>query len=261
MDAAMSGGQPDFEELMRRWDEQQCGYLPRREERFAVMLELLHHCLPEDLVALDLGCGPGSLSKRLLERFPRARCIAIDYDPVLLAIGRAHLGDVSGRLRFIEADLRVVELTSELAGERIDAVLSTTALHWLPAPRLKELYRQLGRLLRPHGLFLNGDNIPFGADFPTLTRVSAACRAEDERRAFRLAGVEDWERFWAGMAEEPQLVALMAERERRLSAWPRDHDEPTLAVHEQALREAGFGEVGVAWQYLDDRVHFARLGT
>lgn len=260
MDASVKVSQRDAQAWMRRWDAQQQGYLPRREARFAVMLDLLHHCLPEDLVALDLGCGPGSLSQRLLERFPKARCIAVDYDPVLLSIGRACLGDAGGRLRFLERDLRVVDLVAELADERIDVVLSTTALHWLPLPRLRELYRQLGSILRRHGLFLNGDNIPFGAAHPTLTRVSAACRAEDERRAFQLGGGEDWCQFWDSLADLPPLRELVTERERRLAAWPRDHKEPSIAAHEQALREAGFEEVGVAWQHLDDRVHFARRG-
>ncbi len=38
---------------------------------------------------LDLGCGPGSLATRLLDRIPAATVIALDADPVLLAIGQA----------------------------------------------------------------------------------------------------------------------------------------------------------------------------
>jgi trans-aconitate methyltransferase len=34
---------------------------------------------------LDLGCGPGSLAARLLERLPAASVVAIDSYPLLLA--------------------------------------------------------------------------------------------------------------------------------------------------------------------------------
>jgi hypothetical protein len=53
---------------------------------------------------------------------------------------------------------------------------------------------------------------------------------------------------------KPGLVALFAERARRFI--DRTHQgTPTLAeVHEAALRDAGFREVGVIWQHLDNRV-------
>ena len=70
-----------------RWDAQQAGYLPDREERFTAMLDVLEVVLPPNFVAVDLCCGPGSLSRRLLSRFPQARVLAVDLDPVLLALG------------------------------------------------------------------------------------------------------------------------------------------------------------------------------
>ncbi len=104
-----------WREWLRRWDRQQTRYLPFREERFAAMFDALEALLPPDFVALDLGCGPGSLSQRLLERFPQARAIAVDQDPLLLAMGQGALGDIGGRLRWIDANLR------ELPGASVSA--------------------------------------------------------------------------------------------------------------------------------------------
>src|SRR5260221_2404109 len=39
---------------------------------------VLDTLLPQHFVALDLACGPGSMSQRLLSRFPQARCVAVD---------------------------------------------------------------------------------------------------------------------------------------------------------------------------------------
>ncbi len=88
--------QTDWLDWLRRWDVQQDGYVPEREARFAAMFDALAALLPGTFVALDLGCGPGSLSRRLLARFPEAQAIAVDLDPVLLAIGQRALGTVDG---------------------------------------------------------------------------------------------------------------------------------------------------------------------
>jgi hypothetical protein len=37
---------------------------------------------------------------------------------------------------------------------------------------LARLYRDLGRLLRPGGFFLNGDHMAFNPALPTFTRLS-----------------------------------------------------------------------------------------
>ena len=95
----------DWVVWLRRWDAQQERYVPEREARFSVTFDVLNELLPESFVALDLACGPGSISQRLLDRFPAATAIAVDIDPVLLAIGRGALGTVDARLRWVQADL------------------------------------------------------------------------------------------------------------------------------------------------------------
>ena len=127
----MSGETPNlnWHEWMQRWDSQQSGYLPDREQRFTAMLDVLEALLPEKFVALDLACGPGSISQRLLKRFPYARCIALDFDPVLMLLGQNVLGDMQDHLRWVEADLRDPEWHSQLGEEHVDAVLSLSLIH------------------------------------------------------------------------------------------------------------------------------------
>jgi trans-aconitate methyltransferase len=148
----------NWNEWLRRWDAQQTAYLPDREARFTAMLDALDILLPEAFVALDLACGPGAISQRLLSRFPKARSVAVDLDPVLLTMGQAVLGDMGERLRWVEADLTHPEWVDKLGELQVDAVLSTTALHWLAPEYLTRVYRELGEVMRPGGVFLNGDN-------------------------------------------------------------------------------------------------------
>ena len=130
----------DWHQWLERWDVQQTGYLPDREARFTAMLDVLEVLLPATFVAVDLACGPGAISQRLLTRFPQARCIAVDLDPVLLTMGQSVLGTMDGRLRWVKADLRMSTWRDQLGETQVDAVLSTTVLHWLAAEHLVRLY-------------------------------------------------------------------------------------------------------------------------
>jgi trans-aconitate methyltransferase len=247
----------DWQAWLRRWDVQQGGYLPAREGRFEAMLDALGVLLPADFLAVDLCSGPGSISERLLSRFPAARCIAVDKDPALLAMGEAVHGDAGGRLRWVDADLLEAGWTAALGVEQVDAVLSTTALHWLTADQLAKVYRRLGTLVRPGGVFLNGDNIRFGPQLPRFRQVSDAVKNARREAAQRQPGVETWEDWWAALAKEPAAADLLAERERRFAARTREGINPGYDFQAGALREAGFVEVDVIWQDLDNRVLMA----
>ena len=247
----------DWRAWLRRWDAQQGGYLPAREGRFAAMLDALGVLLPAAFVALDLCAGPGSLSQRLLARFPAARCLAVDKDPALLAMGQAVLGDAGGRLRWVDADLLAPDWAAALGVEQVDAVLSTTALHWLTADQLMRVYRRLGALVRPGGVFLNGDHLRYGPHVPRFRQVADAVKTARREAAHQQQGVETWEDWWAALAREPGAAALLAERERRFAGRTREGINPGYDFQAGALREAGFVEVDVLWQDLDNRVLMA----
>ncbi len=246
----------NWQDWLRRYDQQQSTYLPDREQRFTVMLDVLATLLPDRFVALDLACGPGSLSQRLLARFPQARAMAVDLDPVLLLFGQQVLGDMQGRLRWVEADLSEPSWHNRLGEEQVDAVVSTMALHWLHAGELVELYRQLGDLVRPGGVFLNGDSFGFASHLPSFNTVTEHGHAQWAAIA-RAAEKEEWEEWWEALRREPGMEPFFAERVRRFSTKTRPRSHTLVEVHLAALRNAGFREVGVIWQHLDNRVVMA----
>ena len=179
-----------------------------------------------------------------------AQVTAIDMDPVLLAIGRNALGDMGGRLHWLDADLR--SRWSAAAEGPVAAAVSATALHWLQPDALAGLYRHLGTVLKPGGVFVNGDGMAFPA---AESRLAQAARAIREQRETEAAGsAEPWEQWWAAIETEPGLAVEVAERNRRHHDHP-DHDHPVdLAAHVASLREAGFAEVDTLWQHGADRV-------
>jgi len=159
--------------------------MPDREDRFTVLIDAVEAGAGrDDPLVLDLGCGPGSLAVRLLNRMPAARVVAVDSDPLLLALGRAAHGGLAG-LRLADQDLRQPGWADRLGLERaVDAAVSTTALHWLDAAQLRAMYAELVTVLRPGGLMLDGDHLKEDpAAVPALARLGDAISERGARRA------------------------------------------------------------------------------
>lgn len=245
---------------LRRWDAMQTSYIPARERRFQMMFDLLEAGLPSRFRVLDLGAGPGSLSTRLLERFPKARSVALDYDPVLPAVGRRALSpQLARRLTWVDADLRDPRWPDALPPGRFQAVVSTTALHWLKPPALRAVYREVYRRLAPGGLFLNGDKASLSEDEPALRAlIVRAIEVHRRREPDPLAPSNEWLAFWHALAKEPSLRPLIEERNRRFPDKSHHENEPSAAAHLRFLRQAGFSEADVVWRRYSNVIMIAR---
>lgn len=239
---------------LERWDRQQEGYIPQREGRFRAIVELVREVCGDAPLVLDLACGPGSLTQRILEAIPGASVVAVDLDPLLLAIAKAALGDAEGRVTWVEASLAEPSWLEALGGRQVDAAVSTTALHWLDADVLMGLYRQLGAVVREGGVFLNGDHM----DYPASERgIAAAVRAIRDRRteeAFAAPEMEDYQAWHDEFRALPELASLIAERDRRFESRGAERWRAGYEMHRAGLLNAGFREVTTVWQDLDNRV-------
>ena len=234
------------EAWQQSWDHQQEGYMPDREERLAALLDVIEAAAGPRPLVLDLACGTGTISRRLLQRFPEARSIAVDIDPALLTIARATLGD-DERVRIVRADLGDAGWVRALPETPVDAVLTATALHWLAEPVLWRLYRDLAGIVRPGGAVANADQMAP----PDLPRLGAALAAVEERRrdGVRADGRPDWDGWWDIAAADPVLADAVAERRALFGGvnHPAEFDPPS-SWHARALLDAGFAEAGVVWR-------------
>ncbi len=236
-----------------RWDAQQEAVVPARERRFHLMMDVLEAAVGSAPRVLDLGSGPGPLSLRVLRRFPRARCVAVDYDPVVLRIGRGALGSYHGRLQWLDTKIGAPGWTDRLPYRRFDAAVSTTALHWLPPTTLRQTYRDLARVLRPGGVFVNGDHLPESPRDAEIQRLVRRIYRVHRHGRPREKGREPWTRWWKEAARAPPLAESFAEHERRHAQHPRVKALP-LPGQVAALRRAGFRTTMTVWQVLEDRV-------
>ncbi|KOV71473.1 methyltransferase [Streptomyces sp. AS58] len=242
-DTDTTGTGTDWQAWQAGWDRQQEWYMPDREERFRVMLDMVEALVGDRPRVLDLACGTGSITARLLDRFPGATSTGVDLDAALLAIAR---GTFAGddRVTLVEADLKAPDWPALLPHESYDAVLTATALHWLHTGPLEALYGRLAGLVRPGGVFMNADHM---ID-ETTPRINAAERARRHARMDRArqAGAVDWAEWWQLAAQDPVLAGPTARR-FEIYGEHADGDMPSAAWHARVLREKGFAEARPVW--------------
>jgi SAM-dependent methyltransferase len=227
------------------WDRQQEGGLPDREARFSALLDVVEAVAGPRPLVLDLACGTGSITRRLLARLPEARSIAVDVDPALLSIARATFAD-DRRVRIVEANLADPEWARALRAAPVDAVVTATALHWLAEPVLRRLYQDLALLIRPGGVFANADTM----EPPDLPRLTSALAEIEQRRSDRISvdGRLGWDAWWDAAASDPHLATGTVERLALFGGNHAPSFTPPSSWHTQALLDAGFAEAGVPWR-------------
>lgn len=224
------------------------------------MLDLLEARLGTRFRALDLGSGPGSLSARILRRFPSARVVAVDFDPVVLRVGEGALGSHGGQLEWIRAKLGEPGWVDSLPRRKYDAALSSTALHWLRPPELTRLYLDLSRLVRKGGVFLNGDHLPWGASEPQLASLGSSIlrlRFPHEPPTKKRTA---WRRWWEDARRVPALESAFLQHDRLYGRrWGSRPPRADLSMnfHVRQLKRAGFRRVTTVWQDFENRVLYA----
>jgi trans-aconitate 2-methyltransferase len=115
---------------------------PQLEWGLAVLERLR---LDGDELVLDVGCGSGRLTEKLVERLPRGRVVGVDQSFNMLAAAREYLQDRHARqMTFIQANALALPCVGTA-----DAIFSTATFHWIrDHPRL---FASLFAALRPGG--------------------------------------------------------------------------------------------------------------
>jgi malonyl-CoA O-methyltransferase len=141
---------------------------------------------------LELGCGTGRLTQRLVEAFPRAELEAIDIAERMVERARARVGEAA-RVRLAVAD--VEEHAWEKA--RYDLVVSSATIQWLSSA--EETLGRLARSLRAGGRMIHATFGPrtFEELFSLFATVEADHGLPTRPHGLSLPGTSEWEELLA----------------------------------------------------------------
>jgi trans-aconitate 2-methyltransferase len=184
------------------WDAEQYSKFSRERSRpFDDLMAQVTLERPEFIA--DLGCGTGSHTRTLAERWPDARVVGIDSSAEMLEKSRSHA--IRGRVEFIQADIG--QWSSDRA---VDLIVSNAALHWLPDH--ETLFKRLAGMLSPRGTLA----VQMPDRFRTPSQEAIEAASADPRWKSRLTGV--------GLHRESArplvwYVALLRELGFTVNAW------------------------------------------
>jgi tRNA (cmo5U34)-methyltransferase len=173
------------------------------------MLDVAAAALPRQTrTIVDLGTGTGALSRRCLDRLPRARFVLIDADSDVLAIAGRRL---AGRATLVAGSFTRVAIPA------CDAVVSSLALHHVRSRKAKlDIYRRARAATRSRGPVLSVDCYP--ARVRTLALEQHAAWRAHVRRTYDARNTAALFRAWA---REDHYMPLETEIEIMASAGLR----------------------------------------
>ncbi|NJM71387.1 MAG: methyltransferase domain-containing protein [Scytonema sp. RU_4_4] len=206
-------------------------FLPRYDE----ILSVITRCLTSTSHRiLELGCGTGELSLSILNRYPDAQVIAIDYSPRMLQFAQEKITVAGYKARWtgVEVDFGDWANHQEESdiGEEFDACVSSLAIHHLKDEMKLKLFQRICESLNEGGCFWNAD--PILPESPHLADVYKAVR-------------EEW--------TTQQGTSLTEIRPKTGNTTTYGHSSQdqlaTLDAHLQMLTKAGFKTVVIPWKY------------
>jgi len=181
------------------WDPAQ--YRRYDDERGRPFLELLSRVdsargdAEAPSYVVDLGCGPGQLTRLLADRWPAAVVHGIDSSPDM--VESAHEHAIDGRLGFAVGDIATWE-----AQRPVDVLVANAALHWVAGH--VDLLSRFAGWLAPGGVL--AFQVPDNFTEPSHTllrdlRLSPRWRDLVGADADRGAGVERPERYLRALVD------------------------------------------------------------
>lgn len=189
--------------MAHQWDPKQYDKFER--ERSQPFFDLLQLISPLDHPRIvDLGCGNGSLTKTLHEKFHASYTLGIDASKEMLAQAQ-HLQ--SSHLQFKEQDIQ-----SFTSADPFNLVVSNAALQWIPDH--ETLLKKLTTLVAPGGQL--AIQIPANQNYPTHVIAAELAAEKPFKQALaegsnpirHLLTMEEYAQLFETLGFESQVVRL-----------------------------------------------------
>ena len=138
--------------------------IPLAQEQIGVMLSILKTRQESVQRFLDLGCGDGILGEAILDEYPSAHGVLVDFSGPMLDQAREQLSEYEDRLWFENLDYGDPAWVNRMQTYApFDAIVSGYSIHHQPDERKQEIYREIFDLLKPGAWFVNIEHVSSAA--------------------------------------------------------------------------------------------------
>ncbi len=155
---ARPGDKSTAEEIRQRFDDEverfsnlETGQSATVDSPLAMSLiaEVAAATTPNAMSVLDVGCGAGNYTLKLLERMPKLNVTLIDLSKAMLDRAVARIQSVASRsVEAIQGDIRQIDI----GGQRHDIILAASVLHHLrDDSQWRSVFKKFYEALRPAG--------------------------------------------------------------------------------------------------------------
>ena len=175
----------------REWTASAMSKRPWRALFFQRFVEELQLVDVSPLQILELGSGPGFLTRCILDAIPSAEYAMLDFSPAMHHLARERLTPHLGRTRQLLVDFKDPEWAVGLG--KFDAVITHQAVHELRHKKhAVRLHSSARTLLRPHGVYLVCDHYVGNQG---MSNASLYMNIDEQRAALETAGFVAVERL------------------------------------------------------------------
>lgn len=181
----------------------------------------------ERIHVMDLGCGTGTVARKIKTAFPSAQISCVDIAENMIAMTQKKLDG--------QAECYVCDFYKFVFDKKYDVIVSSLALHHLENDDDKQMfYQKIYAALNDNGVFYNADVVLGSSD-----RLQEVYMAR-------------WKNFM-------NKNVSMDEIENKWIATYTAEDRPTsLMNHITWLKNTGFTDIDVVWKYYNYAVYGGR---
>jgi SAM-dependent methyltransferase len=199
------------EEIVKKYLTGTRGAIPLAKEQLDIFGRVMSHHRPSVGRFLDIGCGDGIMASVILEHYPDAKGVLVDFSPGMIEAAKERMAAKSQQLDILLLDYGNKDWNQGKAfAEPFDVIASGLSIHHQPDERKKEIFREIYEMLSPGGVFVNLEHVApagsWGDDLFDNLMIDSFYR-DQQKKGTGLSRDEVHEKYISRAAKEANLLS------------------------------------------------------
>ena len=215
-----------FEAEAKEFDGIILRIIPYYDQMIGALIDSIHFDSDSAIRIIDLGCGTGTVAKRISEKFPNSKIVCLDIASNMIDIAKHKLSEHKDT-KFIIGDFSKIDFDN-----KFDVVVSSLALHHLENDTCKKkFYNKIYDILTDFGQFMNADVVLASTDYHQKINLIR------------------WIEFMNKIVSKDEILNYWIPKYK-------EEDRPAKLMDQlKWLEDIGFKSVDVIWKYYNFSVY------